>query len=176
LLACPSEMTGRTDSTHPKPLWRGVVRLLSPEPEGAANGGEHRGDRRLIQPGVLAGPRDGIASLLLPESLCKLPDAPTENCVAPIDDSHVPPFRCPSLPMHLRHKRRRHRWGTMIPTKKGPVGPDPGFLATTSEACSGGAGWYRRGPAAASSPSEPGSVSAEDAIAAPERDAQDGWP
>src|SRR6266511_248627 len=122
-------MTGRTGSTHPKPLWRGVVRLLSPEPEGAANGGEHRGDRRLIQPGVLAGPRDGVAGLLLPESLCKLPDAPTENCVAPIDDSHVPPFRCPSLPMHLRHKRRRRRWGTMIPYEERPCRPPiPDFL------------------------------------------------
>src|SRR2546423_10221180 len=69
---------------------RTLVRLLAPEPECSADGGEDRGDRGLVQPGVIACPGHGRARLLPAEPLRDLPHTPTEHGVPSIDDSHIP--------------------------------------------------------------------------------------
>src|SRR5512146_2245272 len=65
-----------------------VVRLLPPEPERTADGGRYRGEGGLVEAGVVSGSRHGGARLLLPDLLHDLPDAPAEDRVASIDDSH----------------------------------------------------------------------------------------
>src|SRR5215208_3729612 len=84
----------RRPGTSPTELgsWRRVVRLLAPEPERAADSGEHRRDRRFVEPGVLTASRHSVARLLLADPLDDLPDAPTENGVTAIDNPHVLSF------------------------------------------------------------------------------------
>src|SRR2546423_13078965 len=67
-----------------------LLRLLAPEPERTADGSEDRGERGLVQAGMLPAPGHGRARLPLPEPLRDLPHAPTEHGVPSIDNPHVP--------------------------------------------------------------------------------------
>src|SRR6185437_3356099 len=69
-----------------------LVRLLPPDPQRAAGGRSDRGKGALVQPGVISRARNGLLRLLLAELLGQLPDAPAQQGVASVDNSHGSPF------------------------------------------------------------------------------------
>src|SRR6266508_4198427 len=103
-------MTGRTDRTNHAAVLRSrrLVRLLTPEPQRPADRREDRGDRRLVQAGMLTRPGHSGPSFPLAEILCDLPDAPAENRVTPIDDPHVSPFTSSLPTVYVQIRRRQH--------------------------------------------------------------------
>src|SRR5438876_3978095 len=88
-------------------LGAGAGTLLTPEPQRAADRGEDRRERRLVQARVLPAPGHGRAGLLLPEPLRDLPDPPTEHGVPSIDNPHSSlSFRWSSLPTCMSNSAR----------------------------------------------------------------------